>query len=291
MDSTDRIALVDDVMPGKVLGRKRIELDRRLVDLYESSLGIRRASYRRIAPPLLLSTEPWGWPGAYLAYWTAGVASKMTWRSFEETDLGTAVEVVATVADRFVRRNRETSVVEATAFADDGRKLVSGTGSYAAKVDPDAVRPDVRREPESEKPASSQPVSGWVAREVTITREMSQAFWAHRDDLGDGNFHVNPEAAKAFGLPDVMIGSSQLVALSVEHILDIAGQAWIEGGSIEVTFTAAVTAGDALRIRTARAPSDGGTTRHQLEILNHQDRTVLTGLITYPNSIPEEALP
>src|SRR5690606_11757229 len=153
-----------------VLGRKRVKLDRRLIDLYETSLGVKRASYERIAPPLLLSTEPWGWPGAYLAYWTAGVASKMTWRSFEAAAVDQTVEVVATVADRFVRRNRETSVVEATAFAADGRKLVSGTGSYAAKVDPDAVRPDVRREGDGEKPAPLAGLSDWVQREITVTR-------------------------------------------------------------------------------------------------------------------------
>lgn len=291
MNPTDRIASTDDIMPGKFLGRKHVTLDQRLVDLYQASLGIRRKSYERIAPPLLLGTEPWGWPGAYLDYWTGGVASRMTWQSFEPVAIHETVEVVATVIDRFVRRGRETSVVEAAALAPDGRKLVSGTGSYSAKVDPDAIRADVRREPDGEKPAPLQRLSGWEEREMTITREMSQAFWAHRDDLGETNFHVNPEAAKAFGLPDVMIGSSQLVALSVEHILDIAGHAWIAGGDIAVTFRAPVTAGDPLRVRTARMTPAAERSRHQLEILDAQDRTVLSGLISYPHDVAGEPLP
>lgn len=279
-----RIATIDDVMPGKLLGHKRLRAEASHVAQYLASVEGDPALYDALGhggapavPMALFATEPWGWPGAYLDYWQGGVASAMAWSASAIMLLNSEVEVTATVADRYVRRDREASVV-AVSFSNGQSEVWQGQGTYSAKVDTDKVRADVERRVNAAKDVAPTGADRIVINELRFTREMSQLFWAHRLDLGSGNFHVDPLAAQALGLADVMIGSSQQLAWFSECLTALYGLNWLTAGSVDVVFRAPVVAGD--RVAAALWEQGQPDTRKRkfgFEIINQRGKIVLSG--------------
>ncbi|MCK9543093.1 MAG: MaoC family dehydratase [Novosphingobium sp.] len=276
MSDNPRVAEIDDVMPGKLLGTKSITVAERDTRDHLSSLGLPEI-VGEYAPYLLLGTEPWGWPGAYVEYWLGGVAQAMSWYSARPVPIGAKLRAEARVSDRYVVRNRECSVITADLFDEAGDLVLTGSGIYSAKVDPAAVRADVpRRDAPAAETADLEIIASAEPRTVRLDREMSRLFWRHRADLGDGNFHTSIEAAQAAGLPDVLIGSSHLAALAGERAQTLFGARWLSGGTLTTRFLKPVIAGDEVTIIVHRLAGSEDRIPIRGEMANQRGDVVMT---------------
>lgn len=275
MTDNPRLAVIDDVMPGKHLGEKTIEVTRQGVRDHIASLGLPDRD-GDVAPFLFLGTEPWGWPGSYVAYWLGGVAQDMRWHSLAPVRVGTVLRAEARVSDRYVQRSRECSVVTVDLFDETGALCQSGSGTYSAKVDPAAVRADVpRRDQASSRGAAAEVIQAGTPRALRLDGDMSRLFWRHRDDLGDGNFHTKVEAAHALGMPDILIGSSQLASLAGEQAHALLGDAWLHGGELTTRFLKPVFAGDEITISLDRVSGPEGAITLDGRMTNQRAEMVL----------------
>ncbi|MET0137640.1 MAG: hypothetical protein ABW048_12790 [Sphingobium sp.] len=276
MSDNPRVADIDDVMPGKPLGTKDLEVTPANVHDHMASLGL-PVSETGYAPFLLLGTEPWGWPGSYVEYWLGGVAQDMRWISHAPVAIGTRLRAQAYVSDRYIVRNRECSVVTTDLFDEQGRLMLTGSGTYSARVDPDTVRADVPRREAVPKhdPAAGGLVRSGEPRTLRIDREMSQMFWRHRPDIGTGNFHTSLEIAQSMGFADVLIGSSHLAAVAGEQAHALLGDAWLAGGQLTTRFLKPVIGGDDVTVQIDQFHGPDGGTLIQGKMTNQRGETVL----------------
>ena len=81
---------------------------------------------------------------------------------------------------------------------------------------------------------------------VKLTRHVTQ------DDMtrysGTGNIHSSEESARRAGLEAPIAQGMMTIAYASELLTQIHGPGWLERGSITVTFTAPVFAGDDVTI-------------------------------------------
>jgi acyl dehydratase len=73
-------------------------------------------------------------------------------------------------------------------------------------------------------------------RTLTLTAERLR--WYSRR----GNFHADPDAARALGFPDLVAQGMQVAGPAYGLLLDEWGEAWLTSGTIELKFVGMVTA-------------------------------------------------
>ena len=83
-----------------------------------------------------------------------------------------------------------------------------------------------------------------------ITRERIVQFSNYEpfDDLS--KIHTEIDAAKNFGLPDIIAEGIMLLAYFSEMLTNYLGEGWVEGGKLSVNFVKMVLPGDSLTIKS-----------------------------------------
>ena len=91
-------------------------------------------------------------------------------------------------------------------------------------------------------------------RTKAVTLERMRAFsgWPNK------NIHTDEETARSCGLPSPIASATMYMGYVTELLLNSFGEAWIEGGRLELAFVKIVAAGDELRARGKVVGEDEG---------------------------------
>jgi acyl dehydratase len=268
----------DEVYVGKDIGGREIEITPALVANYIRATGDanpiytgRSAQGGPVAPALILVNEVYAHPGWYLPNFFGNLHAKQEWEIFRPVPVGAAVRTRCTVIDRYVKRDRDYIVNEASLFDAQGRLCCRGRThqSFLRDADPQTLAAEAARKQEKpevsraegaradfnarsgskrakERPPHPATIEGAKLEPIarTITLEMSRAFSGPSE-----NYHTNEEMAKQLGFPKVIVQGMLSTCLVSELMTRVFGAGWMMGGRMSVNLTGIVWVDDAVTTR------------------------------------------
>lgn len=242
-----------EVLPGLFLGRREYEITPDLVRTYIAATGDDHPWYTGpspfggpVAPALLRHSEVYAYPGWYLRNVYGNLHAKQEFELFHPIMVGDPVVSAAQIVDRYVKRNRDYVVNEATLYGADGRILMRGRthqsflrdeGVRGTVVDKDRERSGDRRFEVDPSGALEEipPVS------KVIIDEMCYAFSGP-----ERNYHNDRDAARMLGFPDIVVQGMMTICFLSEMMTRRFGQGWFCGGRLQVNLVNVVWGGDTI---------------------------------------------
>lgn len=258
MQSALNVSLIaqGDVQPGLFLGRREYAITPDLVSTYIAGTGDDHPWYSGpspfggpVAPALLRHSEVYSYPGWYLPNVYGNLHAKQEFELFHPVMVGDRVASTAQIVDRYVKRNRDYVVNEATLYGTDGRILMRGR-THQSFLRDEGVRGtvvDKDRERSGERRFEIDP-SGALetipAVEKRITDEMCDAFSGP-----ERNYHNDRDAARKLGFPDIVVQGMMTICFLSELMTRRFGQGWFSGGKLQVSLVNVVWGGDTITAR------------------------------------------
>jgi acyl dehydratase len=224
------------------------ELTLRAADVARYEAGTGGPTTRLAPPPLLLHSEVYRSLAWYLRNVFGNLHARQEWELFAPLPLDAPIRTRSTVADRYVKRNREYVVNEVLVTDAAGRWLQRSRTHQSFLLD-DGGR-DTVVDREREKRADRQftigegpgaPI-GPVTRPITIA--MCEAFSGP-----EKNYHNDRESAQMLGFPDIVVQGMMTVCLVSELMTEAFGLGWIWAGKMDVRLVNVVWVGDVLATR------------------------------------------
>jgi len=223
------------------------ELTLRAADVarYEAGTG---GPTTRLAPPLLLHSEVYRSLAWYLPNVFGNLHARQEWELFAPLPLDAPVRTRSTVADRYVKRNRE-YVVNEVLVTDAAGRWLQRSRTHQSFLFDDGRR-DTVVDREREKRGDRQftigegpgaPI-GPLTRPITIA--MCEAFSGP-----EKNYHNDRESAQMLGFPDIVVQGMMTVCLVSELMSEAFGLGWIWSGKMDVRLVNVVWVGDVLATR------------------------------------------
>ena len=88
-----------------------------------------------------------------------------------------------------------------------------------------------------------------------------RAIWHVTEDLvraysRRGNFHSDPETAKALGMPGLVAQGVQIVGPAYNLLLDTWGEDFLAHGELDLRFVGMVVAGDSIEVAVELSPGE-----------------------------------
>lgn len=251
-----RLIAEGEVLPGLFLGRREYEITPDLVQTYIAGTGDDHPWYTGpspfggpVAPALLRHSEVYAYPGWYLRNVYGNLHAKQVFELFHPIMVGDRVISAAQVVDRYVKRERDYVVNEATLYGTDGRILMRGR-THQSFLRDEGVRGtvvDKNRERSGDRRFEVDPSGALeeippVAK--VITEEMCYAFSGP-----ERNYHNDREAARKLGFPDIVVQGMMIICFLSEMMTRRFGQGWFCGGRLQVNLVNVVWGGDAIVAR------------------------------------------
>lgn len=251
-----RLIAEGEVVPGLFLGRREYDITPDLVQTYIAGTGDDHPWYTGsspfggpVAPALLRHSEVYSYPGWYLRNVYGNLHAKQEFELFHPILVGERVVSAAQIVDRYVKRNRDYVVNEATLYGLDGRILMRGRThqSFLRDANVGGVVVDKERERSGERRFDIDPAGALEEIppvEKTITDEMCMAFSGP-----ERNYHNDRDAARALGFPDIVVQGMMTICFLSEMMTRRYGQGWFCGGKLQVSLVNVVWGGDTITAR------------------------------------------
>lgn len=103
-------------------------------------------------------------------------------------------------------------------------------------------------------------------------------------DFPKSNIHTDAEFARSTGVPGRIASGTQYQSYLVELMLDVFGDDWLRGGTMEVKLVALVHEGETVRARAkiteTTAVEDGALAKMHVWCENEAGKAVLVGTAT-----------
>ena len=224
------------------------ELTLRAADVARYEAGTGSPTTRLAPPPLLLHSEVYRSLAWYLPNVFGNLHARQEWDLFAPLPLDAPIRTRSTVADRYVKRNRE-YVVNEVLVTDAAGRWLQRSRTHQSFLFDDGRR-DTVVDREREKRADRQftigegpgaPI-GPLTRPITIA--MCEAFSGP-----EKNYHNDRESAQMLGFPDIVVQGMMTVCLVSELMSEAFGLGWIWGGKMDVRLVNVVWVGDVLATR------------------------------------------
>jgi acyl dehydratase len=224
------------------------ELTLRAADVARYEAGTGGPTTRLAPPPLLLHSEVYRSLAWYLRNVFGNLHARQEWELFAPLPLDAPIRTRSTVADRYVKRNRE-YVVNEVLVTDAAGRWLQRSRTHQSFLFDDGGR-DTVVDREREKRADRQftigegpgaPI-GPVTRPITIA--MCEAFSGP-----EKNYHNDRESAQMLGFPDIVVQGMMTVCLVSELMTEAFGLGWIWAGKMDVRLVNVVWVGDVLATR------------------------------------------
>lgn len=112
-----------------------------------------------------------------------------------------------------------------------------------------------------------------------LTKQLTQGLInSYAEASGDHNpIHVDEAFARATPLGGTIAHGMLVLAYLSEMMTAAFGQAWLEGGKLDVRFRAPARPGDTITARASGARRDGDWARYQVECVNQAGEVVISG--------------
>jgi acyl dehydratase len=224
------------------------ELTLRAADVARYEAGTGGPTTRLAPPPLLLHSEVYRSLAWYLRNVFGNLHARQEWELFAPLPLDAPIRTRSTVADRYVKRNRE-YVVNEVLVTDAAGRWLQRSRTHQSFLFDDGGR-DTVVDREREKRADRQftigegpgaPI-GPLTRPITIA--MCEAFSGP-----EKNYHNDRESAQMLGFPDIVVQGMMTVCLVSELMTEAFGLGWIWAGKMDVRLVNVVWVGDVLATR------------------------------------------
>jgi acyl dehydratase len=224
------------------------ELTLRAADVARYEAGTGGPTARLAPPPLLLHSEVYRSLAWYLPNVFGNLHARQEWELFAPLPLDAPIRTRSTVADRYVKRNRE-YVVNEVLVTDAAGRWLQRSRTHQSFLFDDGRR-DTVVDREREKRADRQftigegpgaPI-GPLTRPITIA--MCEAFSGP-----EKNYHNDRESAQMLGFPDIVVQGMMTVCLVSELMTEAFGLGWIWAGKMDVRLVNVVWVGDVLATR------------------------------------------
>ena len=246
-----------DIPAGKYLGERVVEVSPDLVARFAAGSADDNPWYRGpspfggpVAPALIGSHEPWRFPGWYPPEVRGALHSRQQWDLFAPIPVGSEYRCRAIVAERYPRRDRHVIVNEVLISAPDGRPLARGR-THMSFLDrqPEGFVVDAAREQRPDRrfePDPAAPLEVIEGEAELLTPELCLAATDGRD-----NYHSNPEIARQWGFPAVVVQGVFNANLVSALMTRRFGEGWFRGGHLDVRFVNVIWGGDTVQARVA----------------------------------------
>ncbi len=251
-----RLVAEGEVVPGLFLGRREYAITPDLIQTYIAGTGDDHPWYTGpspfggpVAPTLLRHSEVYSYPGWYLRNVYGNLHAKQEFELFHPILVGECVVSSAQIVDRYVKRNRDYVVNEATLYGLDGRILMRGRThqSFLREASVGGVVVDKERERSAERRFDID-VEGALEDIPPVTRvitdEMCVAFSGP-----ERNYHNDREAARALGFPDIVVQGMMTICFLSEMMTRRFGEGWFCGGKLQVNLVNVVWGRDTITAR------------------------------------------
>jgi len=224
------------------------ELTLRAADVARYEAGTGGPTTHLAPPPLLLHSEVYRSLAWYLPNVFGNLHARQEWELFAPLPLDAPIRTRSTVADRYVKRNRE-YVVNEVLVTDAAGRWLQRSRTHQSFLFDDGGR-DTVVDREREKRADRQftigegpgaPI-GPLTRPITIA--MCEAFSGP-----EKNYHNDRESAQMLGFPDIVVQGMLSVCLVSELMSRAFGLGWHCGGKMDVRLVNVVWVGDVLATR------------------------------------------
>jgi len=224
------------------------ELTLRAADVARYEAGTGGPTRRLAPPPLLLHSEVYRSLAWYRPNVFGNLHARQEWDLFAPLPLDAPIRTRSTVADRYVKRNRE-YVVNEVLVTDAAGRWLQRSRTHQSFLFDDGGR-DTVVDREREKRADRQftigegpgaPI-GPLTRPITIA--MCEAFSGP-----EKNYHNDRESAQMLGFPDIVVQGMMTVCLVSELMTEAFGLGWIWAGKMDVRLVNVVWVGDVLATR------------------------------------------
>jgi acyl dehydratase len=235
-----------EVHVGQDVAGRELTLRAAEVARYEAGTG--GPTTRLAPPPLLLHSEVYRSLAWYLPNVFGNLHARQEWELFAPLPLDASIRTRSTVADRYVKRNRE-YVVNEVLITDAAGRWLQRSRTHQSFLFDDGRR-DTVVDREREKRADRQftigegpgaPI-GPLTRPITIA--MCEAFSGP-----EKNYHNDRESAQMLGFPDIVVQGMMTVCLVSELMTEAFGLGWIWAGKMDVRLVNVVWVGDVLATR------------------------------------------
>lgn len=246
-----------EIAVGKYLGERVVQVTPDLIDRFAAGCEDHNPWYRGaspfggpVAPALIGSHEPWRFGGWYPMEVRGALHGRQEWDLYEPIPAGSQYVAQAVIAERYPRRDRHVIVNEVTLASPGGRPHARGrTHMSFLNRQPDGFVVDGARERRQDRhfaPADAGAVEVVEGEPHLLTPELCLAATDGRD-----NYHSNPEIARQWGFPAVVVQGVFNANLVSALMTRRFGTGWFRGGHLDIRFVNVIWAGDTVQARVA----------------------------------------
>jgi len=243
------------------------ELTLRAADVARYEAGTGGPTTRLAPPPLLLHSEVYRSLAWYLPNVFGNLHARQEWDLFAPLPLDAPIRTRSTVADRYVKRNRE-YVVNEVLVTDAAGRWLQRSRTHQSFLFDDGGR-DTVVDREREKRADRQftigegpgaPI-GPLTRPITIA--MCEAFSGP-----EKNYHTDRAMAQALGFPDIVVQGMLSVCFVAELMGAAFGRGWLVAGKMDLRLVNVVWPNDVMttRAKTREEVAEGSRRRVVLDV-------------------------
>jgi acyl dehydratase len=263
----------EEIRAGRRLWRREVDITPELVARYIEGTGDANPWYSGsspfggpVAPALILHSEVYHTIDWYLSLF-GNLHAKQEWELYAPLLVGERAQTLATIVDRYVKRDREYVVNEVLVFTEDGRLSSRGRThqSFLLSSPREGHVVDKEREKRPERrfeAVEAAPLEEISGRPRTVTLEMCRAFSPGK------NYHNDREEARKLGFPDVVVQGMMTLCFLSEMMTERFGAGWYCGGRMNVNLVNVVWGGDTVQARGAVTDvrPEGALRRHELKV-------------------------
>ncbi len=271
----------DEVYVGRDMGGQEYDITPALVERFIAGTGDDNPWYRgasplgaALAPALILHSAVFRTFAWYLPNLYGNLHARQEWEVFAPVMVGERLHTRCVIVDRYLKRDREYVVNEASVFNAGGR-LVSRSRTHQSFLIPDAGKPaalavDKSRERAPERTSAAKASGGepFETPSRRIGEPMCLAF------SGPGrNYHTDREAARQLGFPDIVVQGMLTICMVAEMMTRRFGLGFLCGGRLDLKLVNVVWCNDLIRARgalVARRP-EGKRARAEIEAWCEKD--------------------
>ena len=247
---------------GQYFGERELEVTPEMVQHYADSVQDFNPWYfgdspfgGPVAPPLLLHSEVYRTLDWYLSIF-GNLHARQEFELFAPMMVGDTITTRRQITDRYIKRDREYVVMEASVYGADGRLLQRGRThqSFLLNAAPDSrVVVDKDREKRTDRrfEVEAEALEEITGPEKAITVEMCKLFSPAK------SYHNDAEEAKRLGFPDIVVQGMMSLCFISEMMTNRFGAGWFCGGRMDVRLVNVLWGGDkatAQAVVTERVP-------------------------------------
>jgi acyl dehydratase len=234
--------MASDVYAGKDLGTFDLTITEDMVQHYRHGLDESNPWYTDdspfggpVAPVIIFQDIGSRFKGWYLDNLFGNLWMRQEWDIQAPTRIGQTLHCHASVADRYLKRNREVVAQELWVRDTTGNLVAHGVHHQSFLADQNSGEVALR-DPKTKEGArqhtepSGEPLS--LELKKTFTEEMCNEFF-----FTSRNYHNDKDESKKLGFRDVVVGGRMTLSCVTELLTQHFGRGFYLGGHVDVKFT------------------------------------------------------